>query len=84
MYGSMVASGVTDRAEEASAGNYNHHDIGEEVAWRPPLLYANLSGHCVHVLQKDVWAWWVVCNGTCLSNAQATISSNNTIYKKRG
>ena len=24
-----------------SVDSYNHHDIGEEVEWRPPLLYAN-------------------------------------------
>ena len=28
-------------------GGYNHHDIGEEVEWRPPLLYANPSHMCV-------------------------------------
>ena len=28
-------------------GSYNHHDIGEEVGWRPPLLYANPLGHRV-------------------------------------
>ena len=26
-------------------GSYNHLDIGEEVEWRPPLLYANPLGH---------------------------------------
>ena len=26
-------------------GSYNHHCIGEEVGWRPPLLYAYPSGH---------------------------------------
>ena len=25
----------------------NHHQIGEEVEWRPPLLYANRLGHRV-------------------------------------
>ena len=25
----------------------NHHCIGEEVEWRPPLLYANPLGHRV-------------------------------------
>ena len=25
-------------------GGYNHHDMGEEVEWRPPLLYANPLG----------------------------------------
>ena len=28
-------------------GGYNHHCIGEEVEWRPPLLYANHLGHRV-------------------------------------
>ena len=28
-------------------GGYNHHCIGEEVEWRPPLLYANPLGHRV-------------------------------------
>ena len=28
-------------------GGYNHHDIGEEVEFRPPLLYANPLRHCV-------------------------------------
>ena len=45
------------RAEEKSSmppppptggvGGYNHHCIGEEVEWRPPLLYANPLGHRV-------------------------------------
>ena len=46
------------RAEEKSSmppppppaggvGGYNHHCIGEEVEWRPPLLYANPLGHHV-------------------------------------
>ena len=29
------------------AGGCNHHCIGEEVEWRPPLLYANRLGHGV-------------------------------------
>ena len=28
-------------------GNYKHHDIGEEVEWRPALLYAKPLGHRV-------------------------------------
>ena len=28
-------------------GRDNHRDIGEEVEWRPPLLYANPLGHHV-------------------------------------
>ena len=28
-------------------GGYNHHYIGDEVEWRPPLLYANPLGHHV-------------------------------------
>ena len=28
-------------------GGYNHHDIGDEVDWRPPLLYAYPLGHRV-------------------------------------
>ena len=25
--------------------SYDHHGIGEEVEWRPPLLYAGTLGH---------------------------------------
>ena len=28
-------------------GGYNHNCIGEEVEWRPLLLYAYPLGHCV-------------------------------------
>ena len=28
-------------------GGYDHYCIGEEVEWRPPLLYANPLGHRV-------------------------------------
>ena len=45
-------SSVLGRAEEkpsmgcpGGVGGYNHHCIGEEVEWRPPLLYANPLGH---------------------------------------
>ena len=30
-----------------AVGDYNHYDTGEEVEWRPPLLYANPLGHRV-------------------------------------
>ena len=48
-------SSVLGRAEEkptppppaGGVGGYNHHCIGEEVEWRPPLLYANPLGHRV-------------------------------------
>ena len=33
-------------------GGYNHHDIGEEVEWRPPLLYANPSGNRIPATLK--------------------------------
>ena len=34
-------------------GSYNRHDIGEEVEWRPPLLYANPLGHSVPATLKN-------------------------------
>ena len=50
-------SSVLGRADEKSSmpppppargvGGYNHHCIGEEVEWRPLLLYANPLGHRV-------------------------------------
>ena len=33
-------------------GSYHHHGIGEEVDWRPPLLYANPLGHRVPATLK--------------------------------
>ena len=55
-----------------AVGSYKHHDIGEEVEWRPPLLYANPLGHCVpatlKICQKcakrepKTGAW---CNARC-------------------
>ena len=33
--------------QAGGVGSYNHRDIGEEVEWRPPLLYANPLGHRV-------------------------------------
>ena len=39
-------------------GSYNHYDIGKEVEWRPPLLYANPLVHRVpailNICQKCV------------------------------
>ena len=32
--------------------SYNHHDIGEEVEWRPPLMYANPLGHRIPATLK--------------------------------
>ena len=31
----------------SGVGGYNHHDIGQEVEGRPPLLYANPLCHRV-------------------------------------
>ena len=61
LWGTLFCAG---RAEEASfcsfppapagvVGSYNHHDIGEEVDWRPPLLYANPLGHRVPATLKN-------------------------------
>ena len=60
LWGTLFGAG---RAEEVSlcstppppAGgvdSYNHHDIDEEVEWRPPLLYADALGHRVPATLK--------------------------------
>ena len=37
---------VTPPHQAGGVNGYNHHDIGEEVEWRPLLSYANPLGHC--------------------------------------
>ena len=44
---SLVLGRTEENLSTPSAGGvggYNHHDIGEEVEWRPPFLYANPFG----------------------------------------
>ena len=45
--GHMVVEYPLLHTPAGAVGGYNHHCIGEEVEWRPPLLYAYPLGHRV-------------------------------------
>ena len=55
-----------------AVGGYNRHCIGEEVEWRPPLLYANPSSHRISTTTDNDGPDTVMC-GSLLAHSMESV-----------